>query len=49
MREAAGSSNGGAQPTPSIHIAERPCVNEAIDSIQLKPATPGGATLVSSV
>ena len=31
-----------------LTMAERPCVNEAIDSIQLKPATPGGATLVSS-
>ncbi len=29
------------------HIAARPCVNEAINSIQLKPATPGGAVLVS--
>ena len=48
MREAFGSSSGGAQPTPSIHIADLPCVNEAIDSIQLKPATPGGAQVVSS-
>ena len=49
MRDAAGSSSGGAQPTPSIHIAARPWVNAAIDFIQLKPATPGGATFVSSL
>ena len=46
MRDEFGFSTPGAQPTPSTHMAARPCAKLASDSIQLKPATPGGDVFV---